>query len=146
MPIHATVLLASYLAFSLAVFSGVAFLVQERRLKRKDPALLRAPTLPLEVLDRLNWLGVVVGFILFSFGMIQGYLLARREWGAYFTGDPIEIWAELTWAAYAAVLALRLTVGLKGRRVVWLSVASFGLVLFTVVGVQFFIGTRHMIF
>jgi len=143
--LHAAVLFASYAAFFVAVVTGVLFLIQERRLKRKDPRVLQA-ILPLEVLDRVNLGSVVVGFALFSFGMIQGFFLARAQWGMFFSGDPKEVWSLLTLGAYALVLGFRVKVGLKGRRIVWMSVMSFLLVLFTFVGVNYLIGGRHVFF
>ena len=130
-PLHVAALFASYLAFFGAVVTGVAFLLQERRIKRKDPGVLRAGAVPLELLDRTNLVCVVAGFLLFSFGMLQGNWIARKEWGAYFTGDPRELFSVITWAFYGWVLWLRLTVGLRGRRVIFLSVMSFLLVVFT---------------
>lgn len=144
--LHAGVIFTSYLAFFLAVVSGLAFLVQERRLKRKDPRFLASSTLPLELLDRINLCAVVAGFLLFTAGMVGGYFLARKEWGAFFNGDPKEMSSLFTWIAYAAVLALRLSVGLRGRRVVFMSVLSFGMVLFTLVGVNYWLGGRHVFF
>lgn len=136
---HAVILFASYLAFLVAVVSGLLFLVQERRLKRKDPRVLRASVISLELLDRMNLFSVVAGFLLFTLGMGQGAFLAHREWGSYFSGDPKVLASVFTWAAYAAVVGLRLKVGLRGRRVVFVSIVSFGLVLFT-------FGSRHVFF
>ena len=141
---HALILFASYGAFLVAVLTGIAFLIQESGLKRKDPEVLRRRTVPLEVLDRVNLYAVIAGFALFSLGMLEGHLLARSEWGAYFSADPKELSSLLTWAAYAVVLVLRLRVGLRGRRVVLLSVMSFLLVLFTFVGVNQLLGSRHV--
>ena len=143
--LHAAVLFASYIAFFLAVVTGVLFLVQERWLKRKDPRVLQA-VLPLDLLDRVNWWSVLVGFSLFSFGMIQGLFLARARWGTFWNGDPKEVWSLATLAAYAAVLGFRVSVGLRGRRIVFMSVVSFLLVLFTFVGVNYFVGGRHIFF
>ncbi len=143
---HAAIIFISYAAFLVAVLTGVVFLVQERRLKRKDSRVLSSPMIPLEMLDRVNRWAVGIGFALFSFGVVQGLFLARRNWGASWSWDPKEIWSLLTWAAYAVVLGLRATVGLRGRRVVWMSVMSFVLVMFTFVGVNYFIGGRHVFF
>lgn len=140
---HAFILFASTAAFALALLTGVLFLAQESRLKRKDPTLLASRVVPLELLDRINLYAVVAGFTLFSAGMLTGSRLARLEWGAYFNGDPKELWSLITWGAYAAVLALRLTRGLRGRRVVFLSVMSFALLAFTFFGVNVLTGTRH---
>ena len=143
--LHAAVLFCSYAAFFVAVVTGVIFLVQERRLKRKDPRVLQA-VLPLEVLDGLNLWSVLVGFSLFTSGMIQGFFLARTQWGTFWNGDPKEVWSLLTLGAYAMVLGLRLKPGLRGRRIVLMSVMSFLLVMFTFVGVNFLIGGRHVFF
>ena len=143
--LHAAVLFASYAAFFLAVVTGVLFLVQERWLKRKDPRVLRM-VLPLDLLDRVNLWAVLVGFALFSLGMVQGLLLARSRWGTFWNGDPKEVWSLATLLAYAAVLGFRISVGLRGRRIVFLSVVSFLLVLFTFVGVNYLVGGRHVFF
>lgn len=141
---HAFILFASYAAFALALLTGVLFLAQESRLKRKDPTLLVSHVVPLELLDRINLYAVVAGFTLFSAGMLTGSRLARAEWGAYFNGDPKELWSLITWGAYLGVLALRLTrMASRGRRVVFLSVISFALLVFTFLGVNYFTGTRH---
>ena len=143
---HAFIIFVSYGAFFLALVTGMLFLLQERRLKQKDPRILTAPSIPLEVLDHVNLYAVVTGFVLFSVGMLQGSRLARLEWGAYFSGDPKELWSLITWIAYAVVLGLRLTAGLRGRRVVFMSVMSFLLVMFTFVGVNYFVGGKHVFF
>src|SRR5262245_40067374 len=131
--LHAAVIFASYAAFFLAVLTGVLFLVQENRIKRKDKRVLTSPTIPLDLLDQINLWAVIIGFALFSFGIWRGFSLAKTNWGAIWTWDPKEIASGITWLAYAAVLILRATVGLKGRRVVLMSVMSFLLVMFTFV-------------
>ncbi len=144
--LHAAVILLSYGAFFLALLTGASYLVQERQLKLKDPRILKSATVPLELLDRINLSSVVIGFSLFSFGMIQGSLLAKRNWGSFWSGDPKEGWSLLTWTAYALVLGLRLKVGLKGHRVMLMSALSFLLVMFTFVGVNYWVGGRHVFF
>ncbi len=144
--LHAAILFLSYAAFFVALISGIAFLKQEQRLKHKDPKLVGARILPLEAWDRINWTSVVAGFILYSIGMVQSLGLAHKEWGAFFNADPVELCALGTWVSYAAVLVLRLKVGLKGRRVIFLSVMSFGLVLFTLFALSYMSGTRHTLF
>ena len=144
--LHAAVIFVSYAAFFVAVVTGLLFLTQEGRLKRKDPRILRFAMVPLEVLDRINWWAVLIGFSLFTLGMVQAFLLARSTWGAFWNGDPKEVWSLVTWGAYAVVLVLRVSAGLRGRRVVFMSVMSFLLVMFTFVGVNYFVGSRHVFF
>ncbi len=142
--LHALVIYVGVAAFFLAVVTGVAFLVQERRLKLKDPTVLRSGAIPLEMLDRVNLWAVIVGFALFSVGMLQGVFLAQRFWKGFWEGDASVVGSIVTWAAYAVVLWLRITAGLRGRRVVFMSVMSFLLVIFTVVGVNYCVVSRHL--
>ena len=144
--LHALLLFSSYGAFFLAVVTGLAFLFQEGRLKRKDPRVLMTSAVPLEMLDQANRWAVVVGFALFFLGTVDGLFLARENWGSFLSWDPKEVWTLLTLAAYAGVLGLRLTAGLRGRRVIFMSVMSFLLVIFTFVGVNYFMGGRHVFF
>lgn len=146
MALHAVLIAVSYAAFFAAVVTGMAFLVQERRLKLKDPRVLRSEAVSLEMLDWMNRWAVIVGFAFFSVVIVQGHLLARRSWAHFRFGDPTEIWSALTWCAYAVVLALRLQAGLRGRRVVFMSVMSFLVAIFTVVGVSHLLGGRHLLF
>ncbi|MBI3333455.1 MAG: cytochrome c biogenesis protein CcsA [Candidatus Omnitrophica bacterium] len=144
--LHLVLIFFSYAAFAVAVATGVSFLLKERWLKRKDPRVLRSGTIPLELLDEVNRWAVVVGFAFFSALLIQGHLLARRSWQAFRIGDSTEIWSGITWAAYALVLALRIRMGLRGRRVVFMSVMSFGVAVTTLVGVSRLVGGRHLFF
>ena len=141
---HATILFLSYLAFLVAVVTGVVFLLQDSLLKRKDSRVLSWRWVPLEILDKINLWAVAVGFALFTFGFLQGLFLARVNWGSFWTWDAKEIWSLVTWIAYALVLGLRVTVGLKGKRVVLMSVVSFLLVMFTFVGVNHLAASRHV--
>ncbi len=46
----------------------------------------------------------LLGFVLLSFGLIFGALWAKEAWGHYWTWDPKETWAFLTWLAYLGYL------------------------------------------
>ncbi|MEI6848000.1 MAG: cytochrome c biogenesis protein CcsA [Chlorobiaceae bacterium] len=46
----------------------------------------------------------LLGFVLLTFGLIFGALWAKEAWGHYWTWDPKETWAFLSWLAYLAYL------------------------------------------
>ncbi|MBL8086952.1 MAG: cytochrome c biogenesis protein CcsA [Chthonomonas sp.] len=50
---------------------------------------------------------VLVGFPLLTCGLLFGALWAKEAWGHYWTWDPKETWAFLTWSAYLGYLHLR---------------------------------------
>jgi ABC-type transport system involved in cytochrome c biogenesis permease subunit len=45
-----------------------------------------------------------VTIVLLSCGLLFGALWAKEAWGSYWTWDPKETWAFLTWACYVGVL------------------------------------------
>ncbi len=54
--------------------------------------------------DRAVWIGV--SFL--TMGLLFGALWAKEAWGHYWTWDPKETWAFLTWAVYLGYIHLRL--------------------------------------
>jgi ABC-type transport system involved in cytochrome c biogenesis permease subunit len=46
----------------------------------------------------------ILGFVLLTFGLIFGALWAKEAWGHYWTWDPKETWALLSWLAYLGYL------------------------------------------
>ncbi len=142
--IHTGLALASYAAFLLACISAVAYLWQERKLKRKDPRLIQQSAPSLEALDRLNYMAVVVGFVFFTVGVGLGLRLAIGTWDRLWDAKLLS--AGTTWVLYAALVYVRATSTLRGRRVALLSVLGFLLVVFFFVGVTFVLPSRHAYF
>ena len=61
-------------------------------------------TLRLEVIDSL----VYVGLIFMTFGMLFGALWAKEAWGHYWSWDPKETWAAITWLSFLVYVHYRL--------------------------------------
>ena len=141
--LHMLCSLVSYAAFLVAFVSGALFLVQERQLKRKRMGLLFHRLPPLEVLDRLNFLSLGVGFGLLSLGIGCGLLGSRLLLGRWGAGDPKAYLTVLVWGLYLSLWLVRLRAALRGRRVAWLSVLGFSLVLVAVVGAGWVLHSPH---
>ncbi|WP_125720375.1 cytochrome c biogenesis protein [Flavobacterium ustbae] len=63
-------------------------------------------TFKAEILQLANNL-VYVGFGFLSLGLLFGALWAKEAWGHYWTWDPKETWAMLTWLGYLIYIHLR---------------------------------------
>ncbi len=48
----------------------------------------------------------LLGFVLLTFGLVFGALWAKEAWGHYWTWDPKETWAFISWLAYLGYLHL----------------------------------------
>ena len=64
-------------------------------------------------------------------------------WGRYWGWDPKEIWAFITWVAYACYLHARATAGWKGRKAAYLALIAFACFLFNYYGVNIFVTGKH---
>jgi len=80
-----------------------------------------------EVLDNTSYRLIGLGFPLLTIGIIAGAVWANEAWGTYWSWDPKETWALITWLVFAAYLHTRITKGWQGRRPA--VVASLGFVV-----------------
>src|SRR5581483_4847445 len=133
-PLHVMMLLCSYAAFIVTFVSGVMYLVQEHELKAKHfgGAFRRLPAL--NTCDDLSYRSLTIGFTLLTLGMLIGIIWNNQRDGRWWHNDPKEVLALVTWLIYLTMIHYRLTAGWRGRRVAWLSIAGFVVVLFTWVG------------
>ena len=97
-----------------------------------------------KLLDEVSYRGVAVGFPLFTLGAIVFAMIwAQKAWGSYWSWDPKETWALISWLFYSAYLHMRIVRGWEGRASAWVSAAGFPLIIFTLVGVNLLISGLH---
>ena len=94
-------------------------------------------------LDNLIYKTVAIAFPLLTLMIITGAYWANRTWGSYWSWDPKEDWALITWLTYAGYLHMRLTRGWRGRRAAIMSIIGFAVVLFTFFGVTYLLPGLH---
>ena len=87
-------------------------------------------------MDTISYRALSIGWPLFTLGMITGSIWAESAWGSYWSWQPKETASLLVWVLYLAVLHLR-TIGWRGRKMAWLSIAGFLFVL-----ISFFVVSR----
>ena len=141
--IHTVSSLLSYVAFLVACGAGALFLIQERQIKRKRMGVLFHRLPSLDQLERVNVLAIGIGFGLLTVGLSWGLVGSRLLRGVWWTGDPKEILSATLWACYLILWLARLRATMRGRRVAWLSVGMFCVVLFTLVGAGTVLGSWH---
>jgi cytochrome c-type biogenesis protein CcsB len=94
-------------------------------------------------LDKFAYRVNAAVFPLWTFTIIAGAIWAGEAWGRYWNWDPKEVWAFITWAAYACYLHARATAGWKGRKAAYLALIAFACWLFNYYGVNIFVGGLH---
>ena len=141
--VHTISSLLSYVAFLIAFVSGVLFLIQERQLKRKTMGFLFHRLPSLESLDRINFAALGVGFGLLSVGVVCGLAGMRVLLGQWWISDPKAYFTILLWGLYLLLWLTRLRATLRGRRVAFLSVLGFSLIVFTLLGTTYLVPSLH---
>jgi len=86
---------------------------------------------------------VAVGFAMMTLTIVLGAIWAEQAWGRYWSWDPKETWALITWIIYAIYFHLYYRRDWKGRRANVLLIAGFVLVLFTFFGVSYLFSGLH---
>jgi len=93
-----------------------------------------------DVLDRLGYRAVVIGYPLLTMVIVLGAVWAEIAWGSYWSWDPKETASLVTWLIYGAYLHARVARGWVGRGAAYLLLVAFASVILTFVGNAFFGG------
>jgi cytochrome c-type biogenesis protein CcsB len=129
LPIHVSLTLLGEAAFTAAFAAGVMHIVK--------PALARWPELAkrLPSFDRLEAFQsamIRAGYPLFTVGaLFAGAVWAKQAWGSFWSWDPKETCALLTWLVYSAFLLVRHVFHKKGLLPTLLNAAGFACLVFT---------------
>jgi cytochrome c-type biogenesis protein CcsB len=128
--IHVATAMIAYSAFLISFGLAIMVLLSER-LAGLASRLPEARTLS-------AWMSkaVAIGFVFETAMLLTGSVWAQYAWGSYWSWDPKETWALITWLVYAFYLHARVVRGWKGRRLAWTAVVGFVVVLFTWFGVN----------
>ncbi len=129
-------------AFTLGGFTSLLYLLKNRWGGSGRGYLARLPelrTLDL-VSDRIH----AFGFPVWTFAvLITGPIWAHQAWSSYWSWDPKEVWAFITWVVYAAYLHARTTAGWKGSRAAWLALVGLATLWFNFIGINYFSSTSQ---
>lgn len=130
---HVVVYFFGYAALVVAGGAAAIHLIRPRPIEHGLGHLLGSRSV-----DLASWMhgAVRFGFVLLTLGLFIGGVWAKEAWGDYWTWDPKETWALVTWLVYAAYLHLCHVAGWKGRRLAVVVLCGLAAVLFTYLGVN----------
>jgi len=139
--LYATSLAASPFILGGLVTGVFASLLYLMLLWRRSDLEALLPTT--DTLDRVTYKTIGVAFPLLTGMIAAGAYWANRTWGSYWSWDPKETWAAITWLVYAGYLHMRITRGWRGRRAAYFAILGFGVVIFTFLGVTYLLPGLH---
>ena len=87
-------------------------------------------------LDNLSYRILGIGFPFLTIGILSGSVWANEAWGSYWSWDPKETWALLTWLVFAVYFHSRLIKGWEGKKPAILATLGFIVVWICFIGVN----------
>lgn len=140
--IHVLTAIIAYAAFAVEFGLAIFYVIT---IPRKVPANKLSPEKAERAafLEKLMFNSVVVGFIFLTLLIVTGSIWAEDAWGAWWSWDPKETWALITWIIYAVYMHLYSKPAWRGHKGCYLSIIGFACVLFTLLGVSFLMGGLH---
>ena len=110
----------------------------ETKLLSSRPYILELAKLKLlESLDNWSYRIISLGFPFLTIGIISGGIWANEAWGSYWSWDPKETWALITWLVFASYLHARITKGWEGKKTAILGGLGFFVIWICYLGVNF---------
>ncbi len=120
------------------IFSGLLYVMMMWRREGLERMLPAA-----DILDRVTYKTICLAFPLLTLMIAVGAYWANQTWGSYWSWDPKETWAAITWLVYAGYLHMRITRGWRGRRAAYFAILGFAVVIFTFFGVTYLLPGLH---
>ena len=80
-----------------------------------------------------------------TLGLLFGALWAKEAWGHYWTWDPKETWAIITWLCYLIYIHFRYLYHNKSKIALWILVCSFIILLICWFGINYISAAENSI-
>jgi ABC-type uncharacterized transport system permease subunit len=146
--VHGAFLLLGTIGVMLGFVAGMMYLIQAYRLKHKLLTSHRLQLPSLEWLARLNARAIVASSVMLGLGVLSGAVLNAINHGRNIDQlpwtDPVVLSTNVTlvWLICAAAFALAYKPARQGRKVAYLTVASFVFLVISL-GISLLLNTRH---
>lgn len=131
--LHVATAVIAYGAAAVAFGAAVMYLLHPRLSHR-----IHLPAR--EIFDEIGYRAAVFSYPFMTVMIILGAIWADIAWGRYWSWDPKETAALVTWLIYGAYLHARVSRDWRGDRAAWLLILGFMAILFTYFGNLFFGG------
>jgi cytochrome c-type biogenesis protein CcsB len=140
---HVSMMMLSYATLILGSLLSILFLVIQKFITNTNKIQLATKNIAqtksqlLENIDTWSYRTIGLGFPFLTIGIIAGAVWANEAWGSYWSWDPKETWALITWLIFAAYIHARLTKGWIGEKAALLGSIGFVIVWICYLGVNF---------
>ena len=147
---HVSMMMVSYSILFLGSLFSILYLVFFRFVGKQSvinqfannitsnlSQVVSSKSLLLDRIDIWSYRIIGLGFPFLTIGIISGAVWANEAWGSYWSWDPKETWALITWLVFAMYLHSRLLQGWQGQKAAILGSIGFFVLWICYLGVNF---------
>nr|YP_010853769.1 cytochrome c heme attachment protein [Bentinckia nicobarica]WGM63581.1 cytochrome c heme attachment protein [Bentinckia nicobarica]WGM72990.1 cytochrome c heme attachment protein [Bentinckia nicobarica] len=121
-------------------FGEIKYLNEKRRRVFKNPSFLSFQNYyKYQLTQRLDYWSyrmISLGFTFLTIGILCGAVWANEAWGSYWSWDPKETWAFITWTIFAIYLHTRTNQSLQGTNSALIASIGFFIIWICYFGVN----------
>lgn len=137
--VHLPFTIAGTTLFIISAVFGILYFIQEKQLKKKNFGFLYNLLPSIDLLNKLNMNTMLIGFALFTAGLISGFIWGIYEWGGRIMLTPKLIFAVISWVVFGIIILIRNLRGMPPRNTALASIVGIICVVITYIGVAIFI-------
>ena len=98
---------------------------------------------PSKTLDSWSFRFVMIGFPVWTFGVMMGAVWGEHAWGRYWGWDPKETFSFIVWVVFAIYLHARVTYGWRETRAALITVVGLVAIFADLYAVNLWIAGLH---
>jgi ABC-type uncharacterized transport system permease subunit len=133
---HLLLTMVGVAALLIGLAFGALYQIQDRAMKAKRRGILYEWVPNLRVLDLVSYRAMVVGFAIYSAGIMAGVLFAYNRHGALTTFGPKESGALVAWVAFAAMLQSHLSGTFRTKKTAGIALVAFLAIVVSIFGIS----------
>ncbi len=126
-----------YSSFVVSAIFSLIYLISERHLKKKKISVFFQKLTSLPTLESIVYHSLALGFVFITVSMFAGAIWSQRVFGSYWSWHPKQVATLITWFVYAGIIHLYIYGEWKGKRICYLSMLGFVIIMLNFVGINF---------
>lgn len=141
--IHVISALGGYAGFTIAAVYGLLFFMLYKDIKLNKFGLIFKRLPSLEILEKLNFYAVLIGFILLTFSMLIGFIWLPEAFPNINYLDPKLISVGIVWLIFGIGILAKVMAKLYGKKVIVFSIVGYIIAILSMLVSNVFTQTFH---
>lgn len=124
--LHVVSAILGYAGFTVSAVYGILFLVMYKKIKKSKFDLIYNRLPSLEIMERLSYDSLVIGFVLLTIALIIGFTWLPSAFPEFSYFDPKIVSTTIVWLIFAVGILTKIIAKWYGKKVIYFSLIGFG--------------------